>query len=301
MKRKFLRRVGMLAAAAVMTTSALVMFAGCTSTHPEVTITYSFNGEDYEVDYVLSRTDAPRTVQHFIELADAGYYDGMCIHDFTDVYIYGGGYTLSEDGTLVEKDYWTEVKALEQEKDITFTQSVWQDAARTIPLYTVYGEFEENGVRMESGFAREYTHRAGALVMYYTPKINFDGDVTVQRNDNGDNNDGEKYEQKSYRYNSATSFFYTFTGESNTENDRNYCVFGMAKNYTEQMTNGLLAAIDDYEAEREDDEEFSFTEETTVKPNRYDPFEDVRTNGDEVTYHVPVEPIIIRSVRVTKY
>ena len=111
MKRK-LHRIVAFGAAAVLTVSAAAMLAGCTSSNPEVTITYSFNGNTYEVEYKLSRSDAPQTTQHFIDLADAGYYDGTCIHNYTSTAMYGGGYTF-EDGELKEKDYFAEVTKLE--------------------------------------------------------------------------------------------------------------------------------------------------------------------------------------------
>ena len=104
MKRIF-RRIAAIASAAVLSAGALAMFAGCTSNNPEVKIVYSFNGNTYEVEYVLSRSDAPLTVQHFIELADAGYYNGTCIHNYTSTALYGGGYTY-ENGELQEKDYF---------------------------------------------------------------------------------------------------------------------------------------------------------------------------------------------------
>ena len=199
------------------------------SKHPEVTISISFNGSNFDIDYTLSRNMYPQTVQHFIELADAGYYDGMCIHDYTSNALYSGGYKLV-DGELEEVDYFNVVKELESEKEITFTQSVWKDKDQSIPLYTVYGEFTGNGVQNER--SREYRHSEGALVMYYTPKVaNGKGeiDVTVERADGGKNNDGNVVQTVHYSTNSATSLFYTYTGTSGAALDENYCVFGKAK------------------------------------------------------------------------
>ena len=59
MKKNF-RRFAAFAAAAVLSVSAAAMLAGCTSNQPEVVITYSFNGNTYEVEYTLSRSDAPQ-------------------------------------------------------------------------------------------------------------------------------------------------------------------------------------------------------------------------------------------------
>lgn len=301
MKKNFLRRAVAVGATALIAVSSVAMFAGCTtSNNPEVTITYTFNGKDYAVDYVLSRVDAPKTVQHFIELADAGFYDGLVIHDYQDYTLKTGGYKL-ENGQLVEVDYLTTVKALEAD-GASFTQSVWADEERTIPLYSVYGEFSANGVEQENG--REYVHSEGALVMYYTPKKGQGGtdeQVWVQRADGGADNDGNEYQRLGYEYNSITSLFYTFTGESRTESDSVYCVIGKAKNYTEQMEEGLLAAITEYEDTLE--EEDSFTTELKNQPlNRYDYFRNVQTAGLTADYAAPIlMPITVKSVKVTKY
>lgn len=301
MKKNFLRRAVAVGATALIAVSSVAMFAGCTtSNNPEVTITYTFNGKDYAVDYVLSRVDAPKTVQHFIELADAGFYDGLVIHDYQDYTLKTGGYKI-ENNTLVEVDYLTTVKALEAD-GASFTQSVWADEERTIPLYSVYGEFSANGVEQENG--KEYVHSEGALVMYYTPKKGQGGtdeQVWVQRADGGADNDGNEYQRLGYEYNSITSLFYTFTGESRTESDSVYCVIGKAKNYTEQMEEGLLAAITEYEDTLE--EEDSFTTELKNQPlNRYDYFRNVQTAGLTADYAAPIlMPITVKSVKVTKY
>lgn len=301
MKKNFLRRAVAVGATALIAVSSVAMFAGCTtSNNPEVTITYTFNGKDYAVDYVLSRVDAPKTVQHFIELADAGFYDGLVIHDYQDYTLKTGGYKI-ENNTLVEVDYLTTVKTLEAD-GASFTQSVWADEERTIPLYSVYGEFSANGVEQENG--KEYVHSEGALVMYYTPKKGQGGtdeQVWVQRADGGADNDGNEYQRLGYEYNSITSLFYTFTGESRTEADSIYCVIGKAKNYTEQMEEGLLAAITEYEDTLE--EEDSFTTELKNQPlNRYDYFRNVQTAGLTADYAAPLlMPITVKSVKVTKY
>ena len=42
----------------------------CETSRPEVQITLSFQGEEYELDYTLYRKIAPATVAHFLALAD---------------------------------------------------------------------------------------------------------------------------------------------------------------------------------------------------------------------------------------
>ena len=314
MKKNLFKRTACIVTSAILCGGAIALFAGCTTQNPEVTITYTFDGNDYAVAYKLSRYDAPKTVQHFIEIADAGYYDGLCIHDYDGTFLYTGGYTL-ENGTLVEKNYFSFMKEQEAAGK-TFTQSVWANGSDIVtsspvfvseteamtPLYTVYGEFESNGNKTQN--ARENSHSFGALVMYYTDKGNDTTRVTTERNDNGNDNDGDKYNRSSlYKYNSATSFFYTFTGTSNTTRDKDYCVFGKVTEAGADVLTDLTEAIEEYRSGLETDE--SFTE--TIKLNasvymQYEPIVGTRTSGLDKEYNTPVDkPIIVTSVKVTKY
>lgn len=291
-KKNLFSRAAAITAAAVLTFGAGAMFTGCTTNKPEVKITYTFNEVDYEVDYILSRKSAPATVQHFIELADHGYYDGLCVHDYSSAFLYTGGYTY-ENGTIVEKNYFETVK------DYNLTQSVFNSSEDDrVGLNTVYGEFTKNGMSVTGS---RYYHEAGALVMYYTDKGDDNTRVTTIRN-----SDGSLQNNCEYKYNSATSLFYTFTGSSNSSRDAQYCVFGMAKDYANQMKgdNGLLTAIQDYIDDLAEEEDF--TESVSIaNVNQYDQFESVRNEkigatGDNA-YKVPKSPIIIKSVKVTKY
>ncbi len=308
MNKKFFK-MGAVALTVALSAGVLMAFSGCTTTNPELTITYSFNGKDYAVDYVLSRTDAPQTVKHFIELADAGYYEGMCIHDYDANFLYTGGYKLEND-ELREVDYFTEVRALEEEKGITFTQSVWRTAGTQIApdkgegLYTVYGE---QAGKVQNEYGREYDHRQGALVMYYSDKGDKITDkVTIARADGGKATDGKALQYENYVMNSATSLFYTYLSPSSAPNydlAEKYCVFGMAKDYEGQLQNGLLLAISDYIGEHSEEDEFSFTTtQENVPLNQYEPFESVRKSAYTATFETPIEmPILIKSVKVTKY
>ena len=288
--KKFRRFLGVMGAAAFAALSALAL-AACDTKYPEVTITYEFNGQSYEVEYTLSRQGAPQTVQHFIELADAGYYDGTVIHDFKNSsYLFGGGYTLDEHGELVEKDYFSEVRRLEQEKGITFTQSVFEDAEGKTPLYTVRGEFEKNGVKKNSKSL--YQNKAGTLVMYYMDKGEDDTRVCTLRNDSETYQNGYPY-----RYNSATSLFYTTVAGSSIYSDNEYCAFGRTTDYAQLEE--LINAITAYEESRDgNDPLFS---ETTVILNQHDPIDSVRDAKIPATYNLSDVPITIVSVRVDKY
>lgn len=302
------------AAAGVLCAGAVFAFAGCTTKHPKVTITYEFNKVTYAVTYTLSRYDAPKTVQHFIEVADTGFYDGLCVHDYDGTYLYGGGYEL-KNGELEEKDYFTAMKNAE-ENGAKLTQSVWANGSAVAqsspvfmganvertPLYTVYGEFSKNG--METTNAREYYHKFGALAMFYTPKGADNTSVVTERNDKGKNNGGDPYDSKQYMYNSATSLFYTYTGTSSSSSrDSEYCVFGMADENGMDRLQELVDAIKAFEDNLDEDEEFAPENKlTSSRYLLYDPIAAVREAGLEETFHTPVDaPIYIKSVKVTKY
>ncbi len=308
MSKKIFRRIAVVAVAGVITAGTAGMLSACTSDHPEVEITYEFLGKQYEVTYVLSRHDAPQTVKHFLELADAGYYDeqGFVVHDFSDDVLMTGGYTLDENRDLEEVDYFTAVKELEKRVGKAFTQSVWDAAGKAEKpekgegLYTVYGEFSPK-FEVEGG--TEYGHTQGALVMYYSDKGEFSKQVTIQRADKGKNNSGEPLQYMNYSPNSATSLFYTQLSVGMPTGHSSYCVFGMIEDYS-VLEEGLLAAIEEYEEGLKDEgneEDRSFTEDITMKLNRNEPFIDLRNSKIEATFHTPKEPIYLRSVKVTKY
>ena len=298
---KKLHRILSIASAAALSVAAFAMFTACDSAEPQVTITYTFLGEDYEVEYKLSRKGAPQTVQHFIELADAGYYDGTCIHHYVDsAFLYGGGYVYNEaTGTITEKNYYEEVKGL------NLTQTVYtlgENGQRGQPLYTVRGEFENNGVE---GNTKTLTHQQGALAMFYTEKGNSSVRVGTIRADGGSENEGDEYQEGDYyKYNCATSMFYTFTGAgTRTELDKYYTVFGRTSNFSQMQD--LLDAIRDYIDTLGSAD--AFVDSGRYYINEHDPYDAVTGSttfsGENIssTYDVPVEPIIVKSVEVTKY
>ena len=320
--KKSLRLFSVLTTAVIGATAA-AMFAGCDTNYPEVTITYEFRGEEYAVDYTLTRKGAPQTVQHFIELADTGYYDGTVIHDYqtNGTFLYGGAYTM-EDGELKEKDYWTELRNYEKEHGFKYSQTVFANGkdmanyiaerggysvagenftaeSARVPLYTLHGEFSSNGVTVNS---KAYQHSKGVLGMYYTAKGSDATSVRTVRSDGGANNDNEaEQEGARYKTNCATSIFYTYTGEGNRSDlDGDYVAFGMAKDYSQIQT--LIEAINDYSASLVDEEgQGLFTTSQTVLANQYDPIDLVRNAKIYAEYNVPVEPITIKSVKVTTY
>ena len=304
MKKKSVRRFAAALTAAVIGAGAVCMFAACTSDHPEITITYSFNGNDYAVGYELSREDAPETVQHFIELADAGFYDGTVIHNYDTNFLYGGGYTI-EDGMLREKDYFAFVKEYEKDHD-AFTQTVFK-TDKTTPLYTVVGEFPKAGRGPEKS---HLFHSKGSLVMYYNTYDKFSYDVYVERADGGKDNEGEQGDIKDYLYNSTTSLFYTFLGQSNYDLDQLYAILGQTKDYDGEMA-PLINAINTYSEGLDEGKPFAtpyadFPETLylfSLVQKGDDSFETLQKNAVEAEdFNTPLEkPIVVKSVKVDKY
>ena len=97
--KKTLKKItcGILAAVSVFGCAATL--TACETSHPEVEMKVEFNGETYTLDYKLYRELAPQTVKHFLWLADNGYYDGLCVHDYSQndyLRLYTGAYSVAE-------------------------------------------------------------------------------------------------------------------------------------------------------------------------------------------------------------
>lgn len=268
-------------AAASLAMSALM--SGCTTNRPEVEMTLSFNGESYTLEYTLFRKIAPKTVQHFLELADGEFYNGLCVHDYQSSRWVSGGYEY-KNGALSEVDYFEEVSGL------NLTQTVWYDADRTQATNMVYGEFEANDFEVTNGTLPQ---TFGSLTMYYTNKTDVDQKVTVERAD------GTGYTKKAYEYNSATSLFYISVSKSSLNNS-SYCTFAKLDDSSVSELEELQAAIDEYiENEYGTDstatQDFAPTVDVTVN------VDDKYADEEDVTYSVPKTPIVIESVKVTKW
>lgn len=291
MFKKTMKRItcGALALASVAACGSTL--AACETSHPEVEMVIEFEGETYTLDYTLYRKVAPTTVNHFIWLAENGYYDGLCVHDYDadNLKMYTGAYSVAteeddEDG-LAYKDYYDFVKNSSDYGN--FPHSVWRDEDKTMPLYTLYGEFESNKVTVENGALKE---SFGTLTMYYNSK------TTIERvyGKRVDGEDGE-VSKREYKYNSATSMFYISMVTTETATS-DYCTFAKLDEDSVSVLEDLQAAINAYVGEEEDDE---FTSAHTVRVDEDDMI--VGETVKEVKFDVPNSPIVIKSVKVTKY
>lgn len=288
MKNKKIRKSVAAVLASACALCSGVMLTSCTTSHPEVKMKLSFNGESYVVEYELYRKIAPATVEHFLDLVEAEYYDGLCVHNYTETKWYAGGYTYDEEktelGGLTAKNYFESVSSLK------LTQSVWKDEEKTDPTYTLYGEFSSNGFKVKAGALQQ---SFGSLTMYYTDKSDVVRKVYAKRSD------GKGADMKDYKLNSATSLFYISASTTTSAASSSYCTFATLKDDSKSKLTALKEAIADYvEEQKETNEDYQFA------PLVYDIPTDV---GDpfavdmEANYSVPLEPIVIEYVKVTKY
>lgn len=286
--------------------------AGCSTDHPEAKITVEYKGTEYVLNYKMYRNMYPQTVQHFIELADAGFYNNTIVHDqnTVDGKYYCGGYNLysSEEQTYEEaKNAFTATYSMDTEDRIDYfeehskeyeyyqladpangkiTPSVYlhhENNEYSDPLRTLIGEFSKNQHKIDNG---ELKRSFGCLSMYYytkdSDKVNevLGGEPFVYLKKKGSAS-GVRGE---YKYNSATSIFGIQTGSS-TSTSTEYCVFGTLKNTT-RLTDLTKAVGSTYKS-------------LTLYVDSYD--EIVGKNSTSQTFRVPQTAVVIKSVKITKY
>ena len=283
MFKKTMKKIACGALALASSVACLGTFTACETSHPEVKIVLSFNEKDYVLEYKLYRKITPSTVNHFLFLAEKGYYNGLCVHDYdaSNLKMYTGAYSWDkETEELQEKDYFSFVSEYS-----SFPHSVWMDAEKQVPLYTLRGEFEKNDVGLEKGeFIKE---NFGTLTMYYYQK---NSDSRIHMADGSGGTTGREYD-----YNATTSMFYISMVTSATTTN-SYCTFATLKKGKDRLE-ALQDAIDAYTEDLGEDE--SFVEERTVTVDRYDSI--VSGQNRKETFEFPKEPIIIKSVTVEKY
>ncbi|MDE7163671.1 MAG: peptidylprolyl isomerase [Clostridia bacterium] len=294
------KKIGRVICAVALSGMALAapMLAACNTDHPEAKITVEFDGVSYVLEYKMYRNMYPQTVQHFIELADNGFYNDTIIHNYqSSSYMYGGGYGYSETDELSYMEAYAEGKeglldyldSVSKEKEYAtladpaagkITPSVYRDYQNgeyVNPLNTLIGEFSNNQHKIDNGALKG---SYGALRMYYSAKSDAKNYVRLDKYGSADGVMGE------YRYNSATSLF-SIQMSSSTSSDSNYCIFATLK--SNDTLNSLRDALSKTVS----------TTETSLYVDNYDEF--LAANSNEATYRVPNKAIIVRSVEITKY
>lgn len=292
-----------------------VAFSGCTikTSHPRALITIEFQDKNYEIEYEMYRNLYPQTVQHFIELASNDFYNDTIVHNYTTGELVGGTYAYNNDenngyaasnigNSLVEylannnkvgkngaySQLFADSKlsaSVYASSGITFDPKTGErklDESKALP--TLYGEFTDNGHTIEKG---ALTQGYGSLTMNYYRNTDNKGRVAVKTGA------GEILERDA-KNNCATAAFKIQINSSNSGSPNSvYCVFGKLRNESAEKTlKELVKAIDKYK----EDNSGSFTKSTTA------PVYDFTTdNTVDTTANIPVAPIIIRSVKITKY
>ena len=294
MSKKIMKRLicGVLAATSMA--ACVVTSTACETNNPKVELQLSFNGETYTLNYKLYRELAPTTVKHFLALAENGYYDGLCVHSYEEslkrLQTGAYSYTDAEDDVdgLVYKNYYETVKGYEN-----FPVSVWMDVEKTNPTYTLYGEFEDNNFKVESGSLRQ---TYGSLTMYYTAKNTEDRVYVPYLKEEK----AGEVARRAYKYNSATSMFYISLSNSSTRNN-DYCTFAELEEASEDTLEAFEEALNAYiEANYSDEEtDETFTTKYTVTVDEDDAI--VGSKKNTATYYVPAKPIVIEKVTVKGY
>lgn len=305
------KKIGRIICAAAISGAVLAApaLAGCSTGHPRARITVEFNGESYVLDYTLYRNMYPQTVQHFIELADNGFYNNTIIHNYQSDKWYGGGYSYVddettgyaasfEDGTAGMLDYLESTSkeyeyaqlatATNADGSYKLTPSVYRNAVEdklTEPLTTLIGEFSLNQHKINNG---ALTRGYGNLGMFYSEK---EVDNTWVYLDKTGSPFGV---QGNYEYNSATSLF-TIQVNTSTSRDTAYCIFGTMDDTS--VLDDLTAAVKEVSSDMGGSSAFQNT--VTLYVDNFDEFIEPQTN--EVTYTVTATPIIIRTVEITRY
>lgn len=291
---KNIKKAASLLGSMLILVSSAFMFTSCTSDWPTATVSITFNKKNYSIDYKLNRKFFPQTVQHFIELADGGYYNGLCVHDYDSTGMYTGTYLYNtEEDALSERNYYEYI----QSRGLKLTPSVYSDEAMTpeTALLTVAGEYIFDITNNDKKYGAE---KKGSLVMYHTP-IESDvskllSPVTVK------NSYTEGTSSRPYKDHCATSQFY-FSLTSSSSVNKNYTVFADLLNEdAENEFKALTSAIDAFiQAQNYDEGTSGFTEEAVMDVFVGDRYLD-QYNLTE-TYNVPKEPIVINKITITGY
>lgn len=291
------------AATVVCAAGGMAAAAGCNieTKHPEVTVAVSFLDQTYELEYTLYRNMYPNTVRRFTELADKDFYDGMIVHNYTSNDWFSGGYYCDAEayaaavsggeGAMTEylEGHSAESAFMEKFNGDELTPSVYKfnpDAVSADDaLPTLIGEFKNNiNQEIKNG---ALTAGFGVLKMYYYEKTSTEK-VSVTPADG-------RPIMADYKNNCATSLFAMQLGTGSGLREDSYCVFGKINN-SAKLTE-LADAVSDYLKTLGTD---------TVSANGVQVENEVEifSSADshlEQDFVLPYEPIIIKSVSVTKW
>ena len=315
MSKKIKRVIITFILATVVAFSAALSACTIKTKHPRAEITIEFNDETYKIEYTLYRNMYPKTVQHFIELADAGYYNNMIVHNYTGTEWYTGGYSYEADdehyayttaytnGDMT--DYLNEYSKEQGYYDLaangTLTPTVYKQIAydnsgneivkSEDALPALIGEFTANDHIIKNG---ALTADYGVLKMYYYDKGETYQKVAIK-------NSFDQLLEHDYKYNAATSIFTIQASENSGHGANNYAIFAKLRNDKQaDKLDALIEAIADYQ-DGTTTANGNFTTSVNTTVDRLDNFAEDGGRNISQNFNMTALPIIIRTVKITKY
>ena len=286
--------------------------AGCSAEtdHPEVSITYEFNGKTYVIEYTLYRNMYPNTVRHFLELTESGFYNNTVIHDMGGNDWFGGAYEYSkgeyasytENGDDAMKEYYETYSKESAYYDLfnagKLSTSVYGNIAYSgetqildskYKMATLIGEFSDNQHSIDKG---ALTAEYGCLKMYYSNKETKDK-VFVTPASGG-------IAHSDYSKNCATYVFGVQVGTTSTYVASQYCVFAKIKD--DSALEKFVEAVEDYNEEAYGTTVADHYTQPKVEVDKMESFsKEAADKGIEETFRSPKTAIIIKSVKIVKY
>lgn len=315
--KKLITCIALSATVACMAATA----SGCSAEtdHPEVSITYEFNGKTYVVEYTLYRNMYPNTVRHFIELTENGFYNNTVIHDMQSNDWFGGSYSYdkelyedraeSEDGSTMG-DYYgyynqeagVTISKEEEYLDLfnagklsttVYSNIIYEGSTQKIDkllkLPTLIGEFSNNQHTIEKG---ALTSEYGCLKMFYYPKETKQKVYVTPTSD--------QIAHMDYSKNCATYVFGMQVGTTSTYVASEYCVFATVKDSSK--VEALVTAVTNYNNETYGSTAANHYIDATVQVDQLEKFSDeINDKNIEKVFQSPKTPIVIKSVKVISY
>lgn len=314
MKHAKLTKILICLASACAITFSVAAASACNveTKHPEARITYEFNGKTYDVNYTLYRNMYPHTVKRFIELADNGFYDNTVIHSyetndwFTGGYEYNAeAYSSQSSGESLMSEYFEsyskEDAFVQLFKDGKLSYSVYgnrgydsknnETVSADDALPSVMGEFYNN-IRQDIDNGK-LTQEYGCLKMFYYAKETTKKVYVTPTS--------KEIIMADYKNNCATSLFAVQTGTSSSYSESNYAVFAKLKGT--DVFDDLVDAVRDYITDNHGGTASEFYNVTPVRVDNSESFSDKleADKGKSENFNAPKTPIIIKSVKITKY
>lgn len=280
-----------------------IVFVGCDSDTPKITISIYFDNEDgnsnndtYELTYRLNRKYYPQTTKHYLSLIESGFYNNTIIHDYQ-----------TENNKMIAGAFssFADVQNNNFKAQPATPASVWANPEKTQVVQNVlYGETQSNGFEVQSG---GFSNEKGALgtytYLYGQEGIAQNAEFTKYVYANASHNKKQTREVQ-YMNNAVTTMFYFSTAD--TALDNNFCVFAVLNDTTSKNRfNDLINAIEKVKTDKGD--AFYSMENVSIRDNftgRSYPARSALNAGNggySNGVFLPKHTIMIQSIRIKNY